>query len=322
MNIIVTGSLGHIGKPLTQMLVQRGHSVTVISSKADRQGEIEALGAKAAIGSVSNYSFLLKTFTGADIVYLMEPPADLTDKNYDIYRSVNEIAVAYKQAVEQSGVKKVVHLSGIGAHTDKDIGFLKIHNMAETILRQLPGDVAIKFMRPVGFYHNLLANIDVIKSTSKGFLGGLLALQHYGIRGLLAGHRGMIMGNYGGDVKYLLVAAEDIAAAIGEEMERPFEGRTVRYIASEELTCNEIARILGEAIGKPYLKHGKISDKMLENTLLKSGMNEQMAHGIVEMGVACRTGKVFEDYYINRPILGKTKLKEYAAEFAGNYLQN
>jgi len=50
MNIVITGSIGHIGKPLTQKLVQNGHSVTVIASKAERQAEIEALGAKAATG--------------------------------------------------------------------------------------------------------------------------------------------------------------------------------------------------------------------------------------------------------------------------------
>lgn len=321
MKIIVTGSLGHIGKPLTEKLVENGHSVTVISSKHERQKEIEALGAKAAIGSVSDDVFLRETFTGADIVYLMEPPANVTDVNYDIYSEVNEIVAAYKKAVEQSGVRKVVHLSSIGAHTDKGTGFLIIHNIAESILKQLPNDVAIKFMRPAGFYSNLLANIDVIKSTSEGFLGGLLSLQHYGIGGLLTGKRGVILANYGGEIKYLLVSANDIAAVIAEEMAKPFEGRTFRYIASEELTCNEIAKILGEAIGKPYLKHGKISDKMLVNTMLKSGMNEQMAKGFMEMGVAARTGYVYEDYYKNRPTLGTTKLKEYAIEFAAKYNQ-
>ncbi|MHA6531619.1 hypothetical protein [Paenibacillus sp. BAC0078] len=128
-----------------------------------------------------------------------------------------------------------MHLSSIGAHTDKGTGFLKIHNIAETILKQLPNDVAIKFMRPVGFYSNLLANIDVIKSTSEGFLGGLLSLQHYGIGGLLTGKRGVILANYGGEIKYLLVSANDIAAVIAEEMAKPFEGRTFRYIASEGL---------------------------------------------------------------------------------------
>lgn len=40
MNIVVTGSLGNIGKPLTQALVQKGHAVTVISSKDERRSSI------------------------------------------------------------------------------------------------------------------------------------------------------------------------------------------------------------------------------------------------------------------------------------------
>ncbi len=65
MKIIVTGSLGHISKPLTEELVQKGHTVTVISSKPEKQAAIEALGATAAIGSVEDVSFLTTTFAGA-----------------------------------------------------------------------------------------------------------------------------------------------------------------------------------------------------------------------------------------------------------------
>ena len=50
MKIIITGSLGHISKPLTKELLQKGYSLTVITSKAEKQKEIEALGAKAAVG--------------------------------------------------------------------------------------------------------------------------------------------------------------------------------------------------------------------------------------------------------------------------------
>jgi nucleoside-diphosphate-sugar epimerase len=49
MKIIVTGSLGNINKPLSIALVQRGYSVTVISSTPNRQKEIESLGAGAAL---------------------------------------------------------------------------------------------------------------------------------------------------------------------------------------------------------------------------------------------------------------------------------
>jgi uncharacterized protein YbjT (DUF2867 family) len=72
MNIVLTGSLGHISKPLAQILIQKGHSVTVISSKEERQKDIEDLGATAAIGTMEDVDFLTNTFKRADIVYLME----------------------------------------------------------------------------------------------------------------------------------------------------------------------------------------------------------------------------------------------------------
>ncbi len=49
MKITVTGSLGNISKPLAQELIAKGHDLTIISSKAEKQQEIEALGAKAAV---------------------------------------------------------------------------------------------------------------------------------------------------------------------------------------------------------------------------------------------------------------------------------
>jgi uncharacterized protein YbjT (DUF2867 family) len=80
MNIILTGSLGHISKPLGQTLVQKGHVVTIIGSKAGKQKEIEALGAKAAIGSIDDVPFITETFTGADAVYTMMPPFQTTQR--------------------------------------------------------------------------------------------------------------------------------------------------------------------------------------------------------------------------------------------------
>jgi uncharacterized protein YbjT (DUF2867 family) len=84
MKIIVTGSLGHIGKPLTQELAQNGHLVTVISSNPEKQRDIEALGAAAAIGSLEDVIFLTQTFTGADAVYTMVPPNNYFDHNLDL----------------------------------------------------------------------------------------------------------------------------------------------------------------------------------------------------------------------------------------------
>ena len=302
MRIIVTGSLGHVSKPLTEELVGKGHSVTVVSSKAERQKDIEALGAKAAIGTMEDTDFLSATFKGADVVYVMEalgPAGGYSNQNLDIMAAISKLGNNYKQAIQQSGVKRIVHLSSIGAHTDQGNGLLAFHYHVEKILNQLPSDVGITFMRPVGFYNNLLGFIPAIKT------------------------QGVIASNYGGDDKKPWVSPIDIAAAVAEEMAAAFEGRKVRYVASEEISCNEIASILGAAIGKPDLKWIVIPDEQLLKGMIASGMNPRVAAGLVEMNASGRTrsGKLYEDYNRNQPILGNVKVKDFAQEFAKVYNQ-
>ena len=94
MNIVLTGSISNVGKPLTVALIKKGHSVTVISSHPERRAAIEALGAKAAIGKMQDAVFLTKTFTGADIVYLMETldaAGDFFDKDVDFLGVIDQI---------------------------------------------------------------------------------------------------------------------------------------------------------------------------------------------------------------------------------------
>lgn len=166
MNVVLTGSLGHISKPLTEELVQKGHAVTVISSNPEKQKDIEAIGAKAAIGTMEDAAFLSAAFNGADVVYVMEAlgSGSFFDQNLDIRAAINKIGTSYKQAIQQSGIKRVIHLSSIGAHTDQGNGLLAFHYDVENILKQLPNDVAIKFMRPVGFYYNMFAFMPTIKN--------------------------------------------------------------------------------------------------------------------------------------------------------------
>ena len=297
MKIIITGSLGNISKPLTQMLVKKNHTVTVISSKQERRKEIEEMGAIAAIGTMEDVNFLTKTFTGTDIVYCMEASSYelLFDKNFDYLTAMTDVGNNYKQAIEQSGVKKVIHLSSTGAHTNKGIGLLESHYNVENILKQLPDDVIIKTLRPGGFYYNVLAFIPTIKAT------------------------GAIIQNYGGDQKQPWVSPADIASVIAEEMELPFDGRKIRYIASDELSPNEMAQILGEAIGKPDLKWLSISDEQMLNNVIAAGMNQAFAKGMIEMNAARINGVLYEDYFRNSPTLSHTKLNDYAKEFAAVY---
>lgn len=299
MKIVITGSLGHISRPLATALVQKGHTVTVISSKPERQQEIEAIGASAAIGRMEDPGFLAAAFKAADIVYVMEAlaPGAFFDKHVDVNAAVTSIGSSYKEAIHASGVKRVVHLSSIGAHTAAGNGMLAFHYNVENILKALPGDVSIKFMRPVGFYYNMFAFIPAMKT------------------------QGAIISNYGGDDKEPWVSPLDIAEVIAEEMEKPFNGREIRYIASDEVSPNEVAKILGEAVGQPGLEWRTVTDEQMLGGMVAAGMNPQTARGLVEMNAARRNGVLYKDYYQHQPVLGHVKLKAFAKEFAAVYNQ-
>lgn len=225
----------------------------------------------------------------------MEAAGSMFDKNIDFIGEIEQIGRNYKYAVEQSGVKNLVHLSSIGAELEQGNGILLFHHKVETLLRQLPDEVSIKFIRPVGFYVNLFSFIPVIKKHNS------------------------IISNYGGDTKEPWVSPLDIAAVIAEEMDKPFGGKTVRYVASDEVSPNEVANAIGEAIGKPNLQWNVISDEQLLNNWLSIGFNEQVARGFIEVQKNQGNGLLYKDYYKNQPVLGKVKLADFAREFAEAY---
>ncbi len=295
MKIILTGSIGHIGKPLTKELVQKEHAVTVISSNPERQKEIEALGAAAAIGNFNDVHFLTAAFAGADTAYCMISGG--FDSPLGSLQYIENLANTYVQAIQQSGIKRVVNLSSIGAHTDQGNGVLALYYAMEKILNHLPSDVGMTFLRPVGFYDNLFAYLNTIREQS------------------------IIATNYGGDEKKPWVSPIDIAAAVAEELTIPLVGRKVRYVASDEVSCDEIARTLGAAIGKPDLKWIMIPDEQVLGGMIAAGRNPSLAAGFVEMNAAIRSGKLYDDYYCNHPVLGNVKLGDFAKEFAMVYNQ-
>ena len=282
MNIVLTGSLGNISKPLATALIAKGHSVTIISSNPKKQKEIETIGAKAAIGSIEDIDFLTTTFAETDAVYCMIPFNFMEEDQVGYFK---RIETNYVQAIKQNEIEKVLFLTGWAANVENS-----------PILNQLSDRTVIE-LRPGSFYTNFYNDIKTIKEY------------------------GALMAGYGENDKIAFVSPNDIAKAAFEELTTPFKGKKVRYVASEELTCNEAAKILGEAIGKPDLKWITLSEEQLLNGLIQSGFPHQLAHNFVKMQMETHSGKTFENYLKNRPVLGKTKLKDFAKEFAAAYHQ-
>ena len=292
MKITITGSLGNISGPLAAALVKAGHQVTVVTSSENRKAEIEALGAKAAIGSVEDVEFLSGAFKGADVVYTMVPQQHDSD---DYKGFIRRIAKNLADAVKVAGVKHVVNLSSIGAHLPSGTGPIAGMHDAEGILNELDG-VVIKHLRPASFYYNYFANIGMIKQ------GGILG------------------SNYPVGARMVLVHPKDIADAAFEEIISPFAGNTIRYIASDEKTAAEVTAIIGQAIGKPELPWVEFTDEQSIGGMQQAGLSENVAQNLTEMGNAVKSGIIYEDYDKHEPVFGKRKFEDFVnREFLEKY---
>jgi len=292
MKITLTGSLGNISKPLTEILVKNGHEVTVISSDSKKTNDIEALGAKAAIGSVSDTAFLTEAFKGADAIYTMVPP-NWGVGNYRKY--IAGTGKNYLEAIKASGVKRVVNLSSIGAHLPEGTGPIAGLYDVEQILNTLDG-VAVKHLRAGIFYINFFFDMKIIRNM--GAMGN----------------------NYGSHTKLGMVHPRDIAAVAAQELQGSFVGKSHRYVISDELEVAEIVKTIGAAIGKPEMTWVQFSDEETFSGMTGSGMSEAIARTYVEMGTAINSGILFEDFEAHKPkVWGSTKLTDFVVEFAAVY---
>jgi uncharacterized protein YbjT (DUF2867 family) len=295
MKITTTGSLGNVAKPMIKKLIAAGHEVTVITTKIARKKDIEALGAKAAVGSISDATFLADAFKDADAVYTMMPPA-MGPSN--MIENIADAGQAYAEAIQAAGVPRVVMLSSVGADAAAGTGpVLGVHRV-EQILRQLSG-VNVTILRSGFFYVNFLRDIPLIKT------------------------RNVFGNNYGGDVQLALSHPEDVATVAAEALQSRGNGFEVKYIVSDISTGNQVATLFGEAIGKPDLTWTNIPDDQLKQGMLTGGLPPELAGLITELGQGVRAGIVTKDFFgTGGKVTGQIKLAQFAETFKAVYLQN
>lgn len=195
MHYVITGSIGHTGKPITEGLVQAGHTVTVVTSKPGNAAAIEALGASAAVGTVEDADFVKQAFAGADVVYLVIPPKWGVTK-WRAYQNV--VSDNYIAAIRANDIRFAVLLSSVGAHMGDGAGPVDGLYDAEQKLMQVEGLNSL-FLRPSYFMYNLFGMVGMVKGM------------------------GMMGSNFGDDT-VVLTHTDDIAEVALPTDERRFYG--------------------------------------------------------------------------------------------------
>jgi hypothetical protein len=99
--------------------------------------------------------------------------------------------------------------------------------------------------------------------------------------------------NCPGSCRSALVHPLDIAAAaVAGLTTLAASGWTVRYVASDERTPDEVAQVLGAAIGQHDLRWVELTDAQMLETLVKNGLPAHSATGIVDLYISLRIGQL------------------------------
>jgi uncharacterized protein YbjT (DUF2867 family) len=296
MKYVLTGAAGKVTKPLAQQLLAAGHTVTVIGRHEKNLESLVHAGAKAAIGSVEDVTFLKNTFAGADAVFTLVPTNIFVD---DLKAQHERIGKNYVEAIMANDIRYVVNLSSIGAHLTHGSGPMSALHYTEQLLNSLK-QVHVRTLRAVYFYQNLLTLMGMVRymniiGSNFSFASGRFPVAH----------------------------TDDVAAVAAQELlNLDFAGHSMQYVASDETGTDEIAAVLGNAIGKPDLRWVKFGADQVLQSLQQSGFPANIAEEYMNAFNAMDNGSVTEDYWKNRPEkFGKTKLDNFAKQFAAIFHQ-
>jgi uncharacterized protein YbjT (DUF2867 family) len=293
MKLVVTGAAGHVSKPLTELLLEKGHEVIVVGRNPKTLEGLVRLGAKAAIGDMGDVAFLTETFKGADGLYLMLPP--MWDSDDQKKQSI-QYAQNFSTAIRATGVKNVVFLSSYGAHRLGDAGAISGCGLAEVVLNELDA-VNVLSLRVGYFYSNLLLSLDLVKTS--GHMGNMFTIP---------------------DGNFTVVDTDDIALVAAEALDTlSFKGHSYVYVISDLTGTDEIAALIGKEIGVPDLRWTKFAAADTKRVLLSFGFAEGAANDYVEMFATLDTGLLFEDIQKTKPKIAGTSIENFARTWAAAY---
>ena len=291
--LVITGATGKTGSKLAEILLEKGQKVRVIGRDAGKLKAFTVKGAEAAVGDMADTAFLTKAFRGAAAVYALIPPHFGATDFRAYQKKIGESIVA---AIKGSGVKYVVNLSSQGAHLPERTGpIVGLHDQEER-LNRLEG-VNVLHLRPTYFMDNLLMNIDLIRKMN-------------------------IMGSaVRGDVKFAMIATEDIAAYAAERLvKRDFSGKSVADLLGErDLSLSEAAAIVGKKLGKPDLAYVAFPYEDAEKGMVAMGLTPDLSRLYIEMSRALNEGLFAVSLPRTKENTTPTAFETFADLFAAAY---
>ncbi len=275
----IIGATGHVGSAVLSNLLQADQDVLAITHSEHKKPGLEQTGAKVAVINVKEPNLLAKNLSGADTVFVLMPPGDVSKD------SVKEELESVKSLIESLSMakpKRVVVESTQGAQKGEMIGDLGVLYELEEGVRKLNLPTSVT---RAGFY---MSNWDVQLENAK---------------------QGKILSLFPEDFKMPMVAPQDLGRFNASQLQnkniKAFE--IIDFSGPRLYSARDVANAFSTALKRSVDVEVVPQDKW-EESFKSLGFSEISAKSYSRMSKIA-----FDQSYENqgRPMKGETTLEDY-----------
>ena len=262
--IVITTPTGAIGHQVLENVLESGEAVRVIARDPSRLPAAICERVEIVEGSHGDADVVNRAFAGADAVFWLPPPNPQAPSLEAAYVDFSRAAC---DAIKSQGVGRVVSVSALGRGTvqAQSAGLVTASLAMDDLLAGTGAH--FRALTMPSFMDNILFQVEPIKN------------------------QGMFFSPIDGDKAAPTCATRDIASVAAKLLlDRSWSGQgEVAVLGPEDLSFNDMARIMSEVLGKP-VRFQQIPFEAFKAQLLDSGMSQEFAQGYVEMMNAKNNG--------------------------------
>jgi uncharacterized protein YbjT (DUF2867 family) len=241
-NYVVTGSTSAVGSVIAGRLASMGNEVRSIS--------------RSEGVSMDDAAALRKAFAGADGAFIMIP---FDMQAPDLHQREIEIGQRLAAAIQATGVKRIVSLSGLSAPLKKgsSLGAALMEDRLNSM--DIP---ELVHLRGGFFMENFFKGLGFVQQATTG----------------------VFRTAFRGDIPMPMIAAQDIGEVaaqilVEDSFDRP---RIMELPGPKRYTMEEATRLLGSLIGKPDLRYEQSSLEESRLGMSAMGLSQSFIDAVIE----------------------------------------
>ena len=219
---VVSGATGHTGSAVAKNLLEKNLPVRVIVRNREKASELEKLGAEIAIADLQDADALTEALKDATVLYLMNPPNYAAENQF---AEAEKVIKAFKTAVENSSLEKIVALSSFGSQIPTGTGNIYTTHLLEKAFEN--SNIPVTFIRASSFMENWIPVLETAKT--EGILPSFFQPL---------------------DQKVPQVASADIGRVAAESMQEKTSGTEIKELAGFYASPIEVAEAVGRVLSK------------------------------------------------------------------------